>query len=859
MIIFPQSPVWFSLKFITALRNHEKCMYKPSIRQAIAICKLILARFMNRGVCEVNDFIEIAVVTSPLENQDLARKIATELFTYNDPTKNRMSSDAIKSDMFGGETAQDLLDDLGLDLSELDEVFDDFELLDNFFDELEDLDLDQLMDESLNDFFDRFSKELEEDPYKTALDVIDNNAIANFNKFKDLEAMLEYARELLKNKINHLEPEDIDVAEKLDLLDDVISKSESLKEKIMSQLAKDQNLDNFKESIEKALSENSFDGLNIAEFALKSNKLNQQGQNILTNLLKQNLSKSNKNVNDIFNTSKILRSNPKIAKNKMDNILNSSLKLPFKDAYNNAKNFDQYFGDKDSLSEQYLDEINKNFDNFSKGKSSSDIKKELIDNPIKSPAWRKLMSNIIDKDVQSINDDYSDKQMVDAQMKNYIDNLIDSKKNCSDLSCQSQLDNKVSDLIDATVESASSKDSLKNMVKDFNKMGFSPDINSIKNAGKRLKMTETEILNLIEKSYRVFKQLVKENQSDYQTYKDYLEQLELSPQQIDEIVKIALGGAPQKQPNLEVMSALSEKNLAQVLKSAEQMGDNALDMAFSSLGAGSGLDLLEQWFYSRHNVSAKIKKRLKEIIKSIMIDLGINAANSLIGTAKSGPLVENVVIPYTLGDDFELIDLEETISNLLEGGKTVETITNDDFLVSKTTDGLRCMVLELDISGSMKGNKLAQMALCTTMLVYAFKPEEIALTFFESNTHKLKNLDDNVELEKVVDELLEITARGGTCINHALKWANLQFEKKARSKYKLNILFTDADVFDFNNSLRELRIMKEKDIRFVMVVPKFGFSPVMAKKMVKEANGVLLTLNQWRDFPKLISDIITNQ
>jgi len=540
MIIFPQSPVWFSLKFITALRNHEKCMYKPSIRQAIAICKLILARFMNRGVCEVNDFIEIAVVTSPLENQDLARKIATELLTYNDPTKNRISSDAIKSDMFGGETAQDLLDDLGLDLSELDEVFDDFELLDNFFDELEDLDLDQLMDESLNDFFDRFSKELEEDPYKTALDVIDNNAIANFNKFKDLEAMLEYARELLKNKINHLEPEDIDAAEKLDLLDDVISKSESLKEKIMSQLAKDQNLDNFKESIEKALSENSFDGLNIAEFALKSNKLNQQGQNILTNLLKQNLSKSNKNVNDIFNTSKILRSNPKIAKNKMDNILNSSLKLPFKDAYNNAKNFDQYFGDKDSLSEQYLDEINKNFDNFSKGKSSSDIKKELIDNPIKSPAWRKLMSNIIDKDVQSINDDYSDKQMIDAQMKNYIDNLIDSKKNCSDLSCQSQLDNKVSDLIDATVESASSKDSLKNMVKDFNKMGFSPDINSIKNAGKRLKMTETEILNLIEKSYRVFKQLVKENQSDYQTYKDYLEQLELSPQQIDEIVKIAL-------------------------------------------------------------------------------------------------------------------------------------------------------------------------------------------------------------------------------------------------------------------------------------------------------------------------------
>jgi uncharacterized protein YegL len=832
-------------------------MYKPSVRQAIAICKLILARFMNKGTCEVTDFIEIAVVTSPLENQALARKIATELLTYNDPSKNRTSSGTVKSDMFGSEIAQDLLDDIGLDLRELDEIFDDFELLDNFFNELEDLDLDQLMDGSLNDFFDRFSKELEEDPYKTALDVIDKNIIANFNKFENLEAMLEYAKQLLKNKINHLEPEDIDAAEKLDLLDDIISKSDSLKEKMMSQLAKDQNLDKFEESLSKALSDNSFEGLNITKFALKSNKLNQKGQNMVKNLLKQSLSNSNKNLNDIFNTSKVLGSNPNIAKEKMVNIMNSSLKLPFKDAYNNAKNFDQFFGD--NLSEQYLDEINENFENFSKGKNSSDIKKELINNPVKTPAWRKLMSNIIDKDIQSMNEDYTDKQMIDAQMKNYIDDLVDSKKNCSDLSCQSQLNNKISDLIDKAVGNAASKDSLKNMVKDFNKMGFSPDITSIKDAGKKLGMTETEILSLIEKSYKVFKQLVKENQSKYETYKDYLEQMGLTPQQIDEIVKLALGGTPQKPPNLEVLSALSEKNLAQVLKSAEQMGDDALDMAFSSLGAGSGLDLLEQWFYLKHNVSAKIKKRLKEIIKQIMIDLGINAANSLIGTAKSGPLVENIVIPYTLGDDFELIDLDETISNLLEGGKTVETITNDDFLVSKTTDGLRCLVLELDISGSMQGNKLAQMALCTTMLVYAFKPEELALTFFESNTHKLKNLDEDVELEKVVDELLDITARGGTCINHALKWANLQFEKKARSKYKLNILFTDADVFDFNNSIRELKIMKEKDIRFVMVVPKFGFSPVMAKKMVKEANGVLLTLNQWRDFPKLISDIITHQ
>ncbi len=444
-------------------------------------------------------------------------------------------------------------------------------------------------------------------------------------------------------------------------------------------------------------------------------------------------------------------------------------------------------------------------------------------------------------------------------MKNYADILIGKKDNCTDFVCRSQLNNKIQDVVNQSTELAISKENLRNLVKDFNEMGFMPQFDSIKKAGKRLNMTDAEILSLIEADYKYFKQMVEERSANYQGYRDYLKQLKLSPQQVNQVTRAALGDNPPQSTNLDALSALNERYLSQVLNTAEEMGDQALDMAFSSLGAGSGLDLLEQWFFSRHNISAKVKTKLKEIIKQIMIDLGIRSANSLIGSANSGPIVENIVIPYTPGDDFELIDLEETVSSLLEGGKTVETITNDDFLVSKTTQGLRCLVMELDISGSMTGQKLSQMALCTTMLVYAFKPEELALTFFESNTHRIKDLDQEIELEKVVDELLDISARGGTCINSALKWANHQFEKKARSKHRLNILFTDADVFDFKNSMKELKKMSEKDIKFVMVVPKFGFSPVMAKKMVEEANGVLLTLNQWRDFPKLISEIITNQ
>jgi uncharacterized protein YegL len=836
------------------MRKHEKCAYKPSIRQAISICKLILARFMNRGVCEDHDFIDIAVITSPIENQILARKVATDLLSFKD--KPTFSKQEFASDIFGEVNTQDLVDDIGLSLSELDNIIDDFEFLNKFFDEIKDHDLEELFDDSLNDFFNRFSKELDDEPYKTAMDFIDQNGTDNFNRFNDLNDLLDYAKELLKTKINHLDPEDILTTQKLDLSDEILSKSTVAREKIMGEyLSKGKNNDALKKAMEKLFQENFYKGLDATEFALNSKLLDSNSQQNITDVIKKSLQRGTRNINDLFNASKTMGTNLNLDNKNIEKIMESSLKLPFKEAYHNSKNFDQYFGS--SMTDRYLKKINENFDSFLSNQNAEQIKEELLNSPMKLPSWRKLLNNVIDKEVQSIDKDYEDQKLVNSQVKSFIDELIDNKNNTLDFSAQAQLSNKISDLVNDLVEKADDKENLGKLVKDFNNEGFLPKFESIKIAGERLKMPEDEILNLVQPNYEYLKRMIESNKGNYQTYKDMLKQMNLSNNQINQLVKAAVSGT--SGPNLDALSALSEKNLAQVVNSAERLGSDALDMALSSLGAGSGLDLLEQWFYSRHNISANVKKKLKEILKQIMIDLGIRSANSLIGTAKSGPLVENIVIPYTLGDDFELIDLEETISNLLEGGKSVDMITNDDFLVSKTTDGLRCLVLELDISGSMSGQKLAQMALCATMLVYAFKPEELALTFFESNTHKLKDLNETVELEKLVDELLDIKARGGTCIHAALKWANLQFEKKARSKYKINVLFTDADIFDFKRSSTELNNLKEKDIRFVMVVPKFGFSPVMAKKMVKKANGVLLTLNQWRDFPKLISEILSDK
>ena len=159
----------------------------------------------------------------------------------------------------------------------------------------------------------------------------------------------------------------------------------------------------------------------------------------------------------------------------------------------------------------------------------------------------------------------------------------------------------------------------------------------------------------------------------------------------------------------------------------------------------------------------------------------------------------------------------------------------------------------------MSGDKLAYMAICVTMLIYGLQKDELAITFFESDTHVLKKMTEKIDLEKLADDLLTISARGGTRIQSALQWARNQFKENANSREKLNILFTDAEIYDIKDAMDELRKFRSMGVDFVLVCPEASFNLNEAEKMVKIAGGQLLTINDWNEFPELISDIIKSR
>ncbi|MFQ6074951.1 MAG: vWA domain-containing protein [Candidatus Bathyarchaeia archaeon] len=69
----------FVPEFIAQMRKSPECSDKPSPRQSIRMSELLLHRYLKRGRLSFEDFVEVAVVTSRPDDQDLAMRIAWEV------------------------------------------------------------------------------------------------------------------------------------------------------------------------------------------------------------------------------------------------------------------------------------------------------------------------------------------------------------------------------------------------------------------------------------------------------------------------------------------------------------------------------------------------------------------------------------------------------------------------------------------------------------------------------------------------------------------------------------------------------------------------------------------------------------
>ncbi|MFX0003308.1 MAG: VWA domain-containing protein [Candidatus Hermodarchaeota archaeon] len=828
MGVFPENPCEFAVEFIRRMRNHPDIIQMPSPRQVLSIPNLIISRYYRKGSITPNDFIEISTVTSFPDNQNLAKDIAFEILFPN-YKKDLMKSFFIESesDNFEEELKNSTIKS---ELDQLQDLIDEIEISKS---------IDTNIIPQMEKFIDELNQKRNEDPYKSALNFFNDDSDLYKEEITSFEKLIEEAKKRMLQKINSLDPKDLKAGTNLGLNNLIQEQSLREWEKITSKALNNQTIEDDLKNLFKSGSLE--DLLQSMKFLKDTNAISKEKLGNLKNELQNKI----ENLDQLFQSAKHLGETPNF---NLDKILKNSMKKSsFEHNFNLANSLDQFFGT--DLRSSLLN----NFDQQFKGSEMNLSLDSLTKTAFANKSWNSLFHQALKN---AINDALNQNKKFEA-FKSLTHQLQQLANSCPNMHCSQKMVQNLPNLVSLTLESCENPYQLRDATEFLRKIGLNLESELIEKIGKKLEMPDDQIFELIEPTYQLLKKLIEKNKANFDRISNLMNQIhdQLNLERIKELTASALASN-----NRDALGALGNFNLSDALKSAQQIGgQEGENKMISCLSAGNGENLLKQWFIHRDKLQETTKQKVKELAKKMLIELGIYYSRAHLGSSTTGPIPINIVRPYSIGDDFENIDLEETLNNILEKGKKLDHIKYDDFFVFETAKGLRTACFELDISGSMTGDKLAYMSICITMLCYGMRKDELGIAFFESNTHVLKGLDQKIDLEKLADELLSVTARGGTRIQSAIEWANKQFKEYSNSREKLNVLFTDAEIFDIKEAIIEFRKMRSLGVDFILVCPETSFNLKEAKKMVKVAGGQLLTISKWEEFPKLISEIIKSR
>jgi Mg-chelatase subunit ChlD len=142
-------------------------------------------------------------------------------------------------------------------------------------------------------------------------------------------------------------------------------------------------------------------------------------------------------------------------------------------------------------------------------------------------------------------------------------------------------------------------------------------------------------------------------------------------------------------------------------------------------------------------------------------------------------------VPYRYRSDD--IDLDRTIEVLTERPVPEDT----DIIVRERMRSRRAVVLIVDVSGSMRGEKVRMAAATVAALSADLADDQLAVVAFWSDAALLTPLEEPMPAARLLDLLLRVPARGLTNVHFALTVAQAELARSA-ARRRSAVLLTDA-------------------------------------------------------------------
>jgi Mg-chelatase subunit ChlD len=206
-------------------------------------------------------------------------------------------------------------------------------------------------------------------------------------------------------------------------------------------------------------------------------------------------------------------------------------------------------------------------------------------------------------------------------------------------------------------------------------------------------------------------------------------------------------------------------------------------------------------------------------------------------------------VPYRYRSDD--IDLDRTIEVLTERPVPEDT----DIVVRERMHARRDVVLVVDVSGSMKGEKVRVAAATVAALSeeVAARGDRLALVAFWSDAALLKPLDAHVPAGRLLDQLLRVPARGLTNVGFALAVA---FAELGRSpaRHRTAVLLSDA----VHNAGPDPRLVARRFPRLHVLLETDGeHDAPLAADIARLGRGRLAPVATHRDVAPALNRLLT--
>ena len=194
-------------------------------------------------------------------------------------------------------------------------------------------------------------------------------------------------------------------------------------------------------------------------------------------------------------------------------------------------------------------------------------------------------------------------------------------------------------------------------------------------------------------------------------------------------------------------------------------------------------------------------------------------------------------VPYRYGSDD--IDLDRTLEVLTERPVPEDT----DVVVRERMRSRRAVVLMVDVSGSMRGEKVRIAAATVGALAGDLVDDELAVVAFWKHAALVKPIERGRPGPRLLDDLLRIPAKGLTNVNFALA-VGLDELARARARRRVGILLSDA----VHNAGPDPRLLAARFSRLHVLLETDGeHDAELAADLARLGSGLVAPVRSYRD------------